>query len=397
MSDSVGYTPGTGASIAVDDVGGVLVQRIKVTFGPDGSATDVSASDPLPVSLSGTVPVSAASLPLPTGAATEATLATLAEATAFEDAVAPDGFRGVPMLAVRRDDVAPTAADGDFAELQINALGRLKVTADPAAQDRVTGNITTNTGVVFMDVSRTSNISFHCVNTGVTGATFNWEASLNSTNGTDGNWFAVQAVQTNANTIGVSATAIGATPAFGWEASVNGYRWFRIRASAGTFGTSVWTIQPAPFATEPIPAAQISGTQPVSGTVTLGAGTAAVGDVGLQVRANATGAATIHHIVSAASTNVAQIKATAGRVLGYCLSNTNAAYRYVKLHNIASATAGAGVVMTIGIPPNGRAELTIPQGLAFTTAISRSIVAGAADANTVAVGAEDVVGDIYFA
>jgi hypothetical protein len=69
----------------------------------------------------------------------------------------------------------------------------------------------------------------------------------------------------------------------------------------------------------------------------------------------------------------------------------------VKLHNVASATAGAAVALTIGIPPNGKAECYIGQGIAFATAISRSIVTGAADADATAVGLNDVVGDIFFA
>ena len=49
MADNVGYTPGSGATIAADDIGaGVLVQRVKVTHGVDGTATDVSAAAPLP-------------------------------------------------------------------------------------------------------------------------------------------------------------------------------------------------------------------------------------------------------------------------------------------------------------------------------------------------------------
>ena len=100
---------------------------------------------------------------------------------------------------------------------------------------------------------------------------------------------------------------------------------------------------------------------------------------------------------SAATTNVAQIKATAGRVFGWCLSNTTASWRYVKLHNVASATAGAAVAQTIGIPPNDKAVCSFPIGIAFTTAISRSIVTGSADNDATAVTAGDVVGDIFFA
>jgi hypothetical protein len=49
MSDNTDITPGTGATVAADNVGGVLYQRVKPTHGADGSATDVSATSPLPV------------------------------------------------------------------------------------------------------------------------------------------------------------------------------------------------------------------------------------------------------------------------------------------------------------------------------------------------------------
>lgn len=49
MADNVGYTPGTGAIVAADEIGGVLFQRVKLTSGEDGTATDVSEAAPLPV------------------------------------------------------------------------------------------------------------------------------------------------------------------------------------------------------------------------------------------------------------------------------------------------------------------------------------------------------------
>jgi len=52
MADNVGYTPGSGASIAADDVGGVLYQRVKLAAGVDGTATDVSDANPMPVDAS---------------------------------------------------------------------------------------------------------------------------------------------------------------------------------------------------------------------------------------------------------------------------------------------------------------------------------------------------------
>ena len=49
MADNVGYTPGSGAIVAADEINGVLYQRIKPTFGGDGVAIDISPTNPLPV------------------------------------------------------------------------------------------------------------------------------------------------------------------------------------------------------------------------------------------------------------------------------------------------------------------------------------------------------------
>jgi cell division protein FtsX len=54
MADNIGYTPGAGATIAADDIGGALYQRVKLAHGPDGSATDASDSAPLPAVVSRT-------------------------------------------------------------------------------------------------------------------------------------------------------------------------------------------------------------------------------------------------------------------------------------------------------------------------------------------------------
>lgn len=133
-------------------------------------------------------------------------------------------------------------------------------------------------------------------------------------------------------------------------------------------------------------------------TPTLAAGTNLAADVGMQYRANATGAAFGAHLVSAASTNLTVVKASAGRLVGWSLANTNAAWRYVKFHNqTTTPTAGSGVVRTIAIPPNGRAEGSFPGGIAFTTGIGMSTVTGAADSDTTAVNLNDIVGDIFYA
>lgn len=55
MADNTQLNPGVGGDlISTDDLGGgVKVQRVKVQFGTDGSAADVSSANPLPVAEAG--------------------------------------------------------------------------------------------------------------------------------------------------------------------------------------------------------------------------------------------------------------------------------------------------------------------------------------------------------
>src|SRR5687768_8258533 len=49
MVDNVPITPGSGRSIATDDIGSVHFQRVKPTHGADGTATDSSDTAPFPI------------------------------------------------------------------------------------------------------------------------------------------------------------------------------------------------------------------------------------------------------------------------------------------------------------------------------------------------------------
>lgn len=51
MADHISITPGTGTTIATDDIAGTHYQRIKLTHGVDGVAVDCSGSNPLPTVL----------------------------------------------------------------------------------------------------------------------------------------------------------------------------------------------------------------------------------------------------------------------------------------------------------------------------------------------------------
>lgn len=247
MADNVTMNPGTGGdTAAADDIGGVKFQRVKMVLGADGvNDGDVSASNPLPVASS---------------------------AAYAEDTPHVTGAMGNLMLAIRSDSDAPTANDGDYTVLKLDEEGRLKVASKPASYAATVGNVTSATSTVFLNVERFSNLMIHCTGT-FAGVNCAFEGSLNSTNGTDGNWFTVQAIRSNANTIETTTGVLAAAPTYAWELSVNALKYFRVRATAWTSGTQVWTMIPGTYATEPIPGAQISGTQPVSGTVTSNIGT----------------------------------------------------------------------------------------------------------------------------
>jgi hypothetical protein len=130
----------------------------------------------------------------------------------------------------------------------------------------------------------------------------------------------------------------------------------------------------------------------------LPAGTNLAADFGTQYRANATGAASRNSLISAATTNATIVKNSAGRLLGWSVSNTNAAWRYVKLHNqTTTPTAGTGVVQTIAVAPNSTVNYSQEGGIAFTTGIGMTTTTGAALTDVAAVGLNDLVINLFFA
>jgi hypothetical protein len=96
---------------------------------------------------------------------------------------------------------------------------------------------------------------------------------------------------------------------------------------------------------------------------------------------------------SAATTNLTLIKGSAGTLWSIVASNVNAATRYLKLFNKATApVTGTDVpAFTIAIPAGGTVTITGgSNGLRFATGIGLAITANAADLDNTAVGAADV-------
>lgn len=96
---------------------------------------------------------------------------------------------------------------------------------------------------------------------------------------------------------------------------------------------------------------------------------------------------------SAATTNLTSVKATAGTLYNISASNTNAAARYLKLYNKASAPVlGTDVpVLTMVLPPGGTVDHDFGLiGHRFATGIALALTTGAADNDTGAVAAGEI-------
>lgn len=132
----------------------------------------------------------------------------------------------------------------------------------------------------------------------------------------------------------------------------------------------------------------------------LPAGTNTIGQVGLATRTS--GGLTPHRTISAATTNATSVKASAGQVYGVYAHNTNAAVRYLKLYNKASApTVGTDApVLTLPIPGNTAGAgfmLNNELGIAFATGIAFALTTGVADSDTAAVAANEVLINLLYA
>lgn len=109
------------------------------------------------------------------------------------------------------------------------------------------------------------------------------------------------------------------------------------------------------------------------------------------------GGLTTYHLVSAATTNATNIKASAGQLFGWYIYNSNAAARKVAFHNTAGTpTAGASIYFTLMLPASSGANVFTDTGIPFSTGIAITTVTGLADSDAVAVAANDLIINLWF-
>jgi hypothetical protein len=338
MADNITATQGAGTTLATDEIGAVHYPRVKLSWGADGTADDVSAADPLPVVQTGTPA-------LPTGASTAANQATANTAlAAIQTAV----------------EALDNTVSGS--ELQVDIVS----SALPSGAATAANQATANTALAAIQTS------VEILDNAISGSEMQVD-------------IVSSALPTGAATAANQATANTALAA--------------IQTSVEILDNAISGSEMQVDIVAALPAGNNNiGDVDVASLPALAAGTNVVGYVGLEARTS--GGLSVSRVISGASTNATVAKASAGQVYGWYCSNTNDSPRYVKLYNTSSSpTVGTDTpTHTILVPGNSGSgcTATFPHGIAFSTGISYAITAVAADNDTTAVAANEIIVHIHY-
>jgi hypothetical protein len=389
MSDNVTLNAGTGgATLAADEIAAVHHQLVKLEYGDDGSATQVSDTNPLPIddaggsitvdgtvavsAVSGTVAVSAASLPLPSGAATAAKQPALGTAgTASSDVLTVQGIAS--MTALKVDGSAVTQPVSIAASVAVTDNNSTLSIDDGAGSITVDGTVAVSGSVAVTDNG--GNLSIDDGGNSITVDSAQLPAALAANGGL--------------KIEGVAGGVVVPVADGGGSLTVDG----TVTVQDG--GGSVSIDDNGGSLT-------VDGTVAVSGTVAVtdNSGSLTV-DGSVSLTPTTSGGHSISRTISAASTNATNVKGSAGQLYGYIVSNVNAAARYLKFYNKATApTIGTDTpVLTVCIPGNtagvtGHVEFA--NGIAFSAGIGFGLTTGVADSDTGAVAANEQVVNLFY-
>lgn len=374
MADNVPVTPGAGAVISTDELpDGSQAQRVKLVLGGDGvDGGNVSTTNPMPV----------------TGTA----LGDPADAAAGSDS-ATTGLIG---LVKRLLSKLPGVGQQVMAASQPVAIASDQTTV-PVNQSGVSasGSLTGVGQAVTLALNGATGCAFDL--RGTFSGTVTFEGSIDGTN-----FFTLACVPAGGAPQVANVTT--ATTQGAWSGNANGMVQVRARCSAYTSGTITVTVRAMQAAgiVSVYPTGNTSQSVSISGTpaVTINGGTNAIGDVGTQYRANATGAATPFSLLSPATPAATAVKASAGRLLGMVLTNTGASLRSVKFWNTAVAGVTLGTtaaLFEIDIPAGGVVEWHMEGGIAFGTAITVAVTGAKGLTDNTAITLNDVSGVLMYA
>jgi hypothetical protein len=167
----------------------------------------------------------------------------------------------------------------------------------------------------------------------------------------------------------------------------------RITVDFGSIAGTANLLNAAPIQIVNTPTVALSANTPV-----LAAGANLAADVGVQIRATTNGAS-FTNVLSAATNNLTQLKATQGKIAGGFLTNTTASLQYLKLFTVPSASVTMGTTAAttqIALQPNQTVNLSQgPLGVFLGgTGLTIAITTGTALADNTATTAGSVVGFI---
>ena len=433
MADNFIANAGAGGdTFGADDVGGVKFPRSKLIFGADGTNDgDVDAANPLPVTISGvatsakqdtiivdtgviagdttsidgkitacnTGAVVVASSALPTGAASAANQATIitdtgviAGDTTSLDAKAPALgtaiMTGSTPVTVATDDTQFAALIADTGNMDTNLN---TIAGDTTSVDTKTPALGTAimTGSVPTTIA-TDDTQFAALIADTGSMDTNLGTIAGDTTSLDGK---VTACNTGAVVLAAGTAEYGKLAA--GVAEIGNVK------NSGTFAVQS-TLQAGTAAFGKLSAN--SGVDIGDVDVTsISAGTNLVGDVGLS-GARTSGGTTFYKNLDVDESED-QIKATAGQLYWIHGINLAATKIYLKFYNATAATVVVGTTvpdLTFPLPTQGDTNgagftLSIPNGIAFGTAITVAATTGFADADSGAPAANTVILNLGYA
>lgn len=309
-----------------------------------------------PTTPADTQPVSAASLPLPTGAAQDSTLT-----GGTQRAKVTDGTNNAAVKA------ASTAAGATDPALVV------------AVSPNNTVGITASSLPLPTGAAQDSTLTGGTVRTKVTDGTNNAAVKAASTAAGATDPALVVAVSPN-NTVAVSAASLPLPSGAAQDSTLTGGT-VRTKVTDGTNNAAVKAASTAAGATDPALVVAVSP----NNTVAVSLATVPSHEVNSMASATTTNAASECAIVSAASNNATNCKASAGNFYGVEIFNTTTTLYYLRLYNLATSptcSSATGFIRSIPIPPAGAAggaggavnNFTVPVG--YSAGIGYCITAG---------------------